>query len=225
MYGNYKEFMNIRDIIYNDIKELFKKSNEDICPISIMKIEEQKIKKSKTLKNLVCKKKIKEDNDKEEENEKKHIRKVLNTEVTKRMYNFIRENYIICAGTRDGKQFHKKVYGVKNKTVNCDENVIEEVKKFWKMNIIENEIKDYLQNSKSHRGSNMIIGDNKYNNLYFENKFKVIDVFSKLFVSNDVGRRLGPCICTDCSKVIDNIPVFRIFIDLICLRDHSSNMH
>ncbi len=56
MYGNYKEFMNIRDIIYNDIKELFKKSNEDICPISIMKIEEQKIKKGKTLKNLVCKK-------------------------------------------------------------------------------------------------------------------------------------------------------------------------
>ncbi len=59
----------------------------------------------------------------------------------------------------------------------------------------------------------MVIGDNKYNNLYFLNKFKVTDVFSKLFVSNDVGRRLGPCICTGCSKVIDNIPVFRIFND------------
>ncbi len=30
---------------------------------------------------------------------------------------------------------------------------------------------------------------------------------------------------TGCSKVIDNIPVFRIFNDLICLRDHCSNMH
>ena len=58
-----------------------------------------------------------------------------------------------------------------------------------------------------------------------EEKFRVTDVFSKLFVSNDVGRRLGPCICTGCSKVIDNIPVFRLFNDFICLRDHCSNMH
>ena len=47
---------------------------------------------------------------------KKYIRKILNTEVTKRVYNFIGENYIICAGTKEGKQFHKKVYGIKNKT-------------------------------------------------------------------------------------------------------------
>ena len=71
----------------------------------------------------------------------------------------------------------------------------------------------------------MIIGDSKYNNLYFEEKFRVTDVFGKLFVSNDVGRRLGPCICTGCSKVINDIPVFRLFNDLICLRDHCSNMH
>ena len=75
MYSNNKEFVNIRDMIYNDIKELFKKNNEDICPISVMQIEEQKIKKSKTLKNLVSKKKIKEDNEKEDESEKNILEK------------------------------------------------------------------------------------------------------------------------------------------------------
>ena len=103
------------------------------------------------------------------------MRKVINTEVTKRLYNFIRENYIICTETKEGKLFHKKVYWIKNKTDKCDDNVVEESKKFWKINIIENDVKEHLQNSKNHRCVNMIIGDDKYNNLYFEEKFKVID--------------------------------------------------
>ena len=128
-------------------------------------------------------------------------------------------------GTKEGKLFHKKVYGIKNKTDKYDINIVEKFKSFWKINTIKNDVKEHLQNSKNYRGVNMIIGEEKYNNLYFEEKFKVNDVFSKLYVSNDVGRRLGPCICTGCSKVIDNIPVFKIIHDLICLRVHCSNMH
>ena len=85
MYGNYKEFETIRDKIYEEIKGLFNTNNEKICPIDAMKIEEQKIKKSKTLKNLISKKKIKDEKEKEDESEKKHMRKVINTEVTKKI--------------------------------------------------------------------------------------------------------------------------------------------
>ena len=35
----------------------------------------------------------------------------------------------------------------------------------------------------------MKINNKKYSNLYFEDKFKICDVFGKLYVSNDVGRR------------------------------------
>ena len=59
LYGDYNEFVNIREKIYNEIKGLLNTNNEKICPIDIMKIDEQKIKKSKTLKNLISKKKLK----------------------------------------------------------------------------------------------------------------------------------------------------------------------
>ena len=232
-YENYKTFEKIASEVLNDIKILLDTKYEDICPENVMDINKKALKRSKTLKNIINENKSIEESDDELEintklkngNESKKLRKVINREVTKELYNFIGKFYIMSPGSIMGKNFTKKVYSIRNKKDTCDDNILEEVKKFWNINIIENRIKEHLLNSKNNRGANMKINDKKYSNLYFEDKFKACDVFGKLYVSNDVGRRLGPCICTGCSKIVDKIPVFRILNDFICLRDHCSNMH
>ena len=151
--------------VFYDITKLYDTKNEDICPENAMDLEKKNIKRSKTLKGRIVENKRNEDEDDELEintklvdgKESKKMRKVINREVTKELYNFIGKYYIMSPGSLIGKKFVKRVYGIKNKKDTCDDNIVEEVKKFWNINIIENRIKEHLLNSKNNRGANMKI--------------------------------------------------------------------
>ena len=73
----------------------------------------QKIKKSKTLKNLISKKKIEAENEKEDESEKKHMRKVLNMKSQKDCIILLEKTILFVLEQKKEKNFIKNIWDKK----------------------------------------------------------------------------------------------------------------